>query len=342
MGLAGKCERPIFSRLTETILDQDLAAVARGESAAALIDRIRLQFGRLEITPDDLEGKDQRSSLFKTMFLTFRARGAKDWHSDLQISLGHSGSQHKLEFHHFFPKVLLSKSGYSSREADDVANLTFMGGRTNRKFSDEAPNVYAQAIREAAGDLPFQQQCVPLDPMLWEVERYRDFLNERRLLIAEALNMFLTGEEVCTHRGLTTEELISKGEGADLEFKSSLRWDTTTKTVNRTLEQVALKSIAAFNNGSGGQLLIGVRDDHSIHGLQADYDCLDGTRDEFERHLRISSTIVGDRPMQSTPSMSVSRSSTARKFALSASGRGPLHSSSWFRRRGGTRLRSYS
>src|SRR5205823_10386671 len=108
-----------FSRgSTETILDQDLAAVARGETAASLTDRIRLQFGRLEITPEDLEGKDQRSSLFKTMFLAFRARGAKDWSSNLQISLGHSGTQHKLEFHHFFPKALLTRAGYSSREAD--------------------------------------------------------------------------------------------------------------------------------------------------------------------------------------------------------------------------------
>lgn len=271
---------------TETILDQDLAVITRGEPAASLIDRVRLQFGRLEITPDDLEGKDQRSSLFKTMFLAFRAHGAQDWHSNLQISLSHSGNQHKLEFHHFFPKALLTKAGYSSREADDIANLTFLAGRTNRKIADKPPIVYAQALRDSAGDEPFRHQCVPLDPLLWDTDRYPDFLAARRVLIADALNQFLAGDQPPRQRSLSPDELIAKGEHAELEFKSSLRWDVDEQRVNKGLEQVVLKSIAAFSNGSGGRLLIGVQDDGCIHGLARDYESLQGTRDEFERHLR--------------------------------------------------------
>lgn len=181
-----------FSRgSSETILDQDLGIISKGGSADALIDRVRLQFGRLNITPEDLEGRDQRSSLFKTMFLTFRALGAKDWTSNLQISLDHSGSQHRLQFHHFFPKALLTKNGFSSRDADDVANLTFIGGRTNRKISDKAPSLYLADFLTKQGPGLLALQGIPSEPELLEVGSYRAFLEARRVLLAKAVNEFL-------------------------------------------------------------------------------------------------------------------------------------------------------
>ena len=176
---------------SETILDQDLTIISKGGSADALIDRVRLQFGRLDITPEDLEGRDQRSSLFKTMFLTFRALGAKDWTSNLQISLDHSGSQHRLQFHHFFPKALLTKNGFSSREADDVSNLTFIGGRTNRKISDKAPSIYLADFLAKQGPDLLALQSIPSDAALFDVGSYRAFLEARRVLLAEAVNAFL-------------------------------------------------------------------------------------------------------------------------------------------------------
>ncbi len=92
---------------SETILDQDIAALRAGGGAAELLDRLRQQVGRLDIAPEELEGRNQRSALFKTMFLAFRAAGAKDWRSQVTIALDHSGAQHKLQFHHIFPKAVL-------------------------------------------------------------------------------------------------------------------------------------------------------------------------------------------------------------------------------------------
>lgn len=46
-----------FSRgSSETILDQDLSTLKKGGGVPDLIDRLRLQVGRLDITPDELEG----------------------------------------------------------------------------------------------------------------------------------------------------------------------------------------------------------------------------------------------------------------------------------------------
>ena len=180
-----------FSRgSTETLLDQDLATIRQGSGVDALVDRLRQQVGRLEITAEELEGRNQRSALFKTMFLAFRAAGAKDWRSHLAIALDHSGNQHRLQFHHIFPKAVL-KSSYTAREADDIANLAFIGGRTNRAISDKAPRDYLPPLLKQVGEAPFSAQAIPLEPDLLEVAHYKAFLQERRKRIAERLNAFL-------------------------------------------------------------------------------------------------------------------------------------------------------
>jgi hypothetical protein len=179
---------------SETILDQDLAILKQGAGAPELIDRLRQQVGRLDVAPEELEGRNQRSALFKTMFLAFRAAGAKDWRSNLSIALDHSGAQHRLQFHHIFPKAVL-KSSYSSREADDIANLAFIGGKTNRAISDKPPVSYFPALLEKAGPPVFEAQCIPTDMKLLDVPSYKAFLGERRQIVARRINRFL-GTEV--------------------------------------------------------------------------------------------------------------------------------------------------
>ncbi len=180
-----------FSRgSSETILDQDLAVVTRDGNANTLIDRVRLQFGRLDFTAEDLEGRDQRSSVFKTMFLAFRAAGAKDWTSNLQIALDHTGVQHRLQFHHIFPKALLGAS-FTPREADDIANLAFIGGRTNRKISATPPSKYLPDVVAKQGEEMLNLQAIPVQAASIETGDYKAFLAARRSLIAERLNSFL-------------------------------------------------------------------------------------------------------------------------------------------------------
>lgn len=180
-----------FSRgSTETLLDQDLATIRQGGGANELVDRLRLQVGRLDITPDELEGRNQRSALFKTMFLAFRASGAKDWQSNLVIALDHSGSHHRLQFHHIFPKAVL-KATYTMREADDIANLSFIGGKTNRAISDKPPSAYLPGMLAITGQESFDAQCIPTEAALIEVENYKKFLAKRRENITQRLNDFL-------------------------------------------------------------------------------------------------------------------------------------------------------
>lgn len=84
---------------------------------------------------------------------------------------------------------------------------------------------------------------------------------------------------------LPIERLLAEGEHEKLEFKQTLRWDTRQQAINRNLEEVAIKTLAAFANHSGGTLLIGVADDGAVTGLDSDFACLGGNKDKMELHL---------------------------------------------------------
>ena len=176
---------------SETLLDQDIASIRDGKTVHHLIDRLRNQVGLLEINPEELSGRNQRSALFKTMFLAFRSAGAKDWYSNLSISLDHSGAQHKLEFHHIFPKALLRKAGYQPRNADDISNLAFIAGKTNRRISDKAPEKYLPPLVAEIGREVFEAQQIPLEEHLLETSSYKEFLCARRQLIAARINAYI-------------------------------------------------------------------------------------------------------------------------------------------------------
>jgi very-short-patch-repair endonuclease len=81
------------------------------------------------------------------------------------------------------------------------------------------------------------------------------------------------------------EELITRGEGECIEFKQTLRWDVRQNIVNAKLEDVLIKTLAAFANRVGGTLLIGVGDDGTIHGIAADLATFADSVDKLELHL---------------------------------------------------------
>lgn len=84
-----------------------------------------------------------------------------------------------------------------------------------------------------------------------------------------------------------TSDLIKLGENNQLEFKSSFRYDYKLENVNKDLEYVIAKSIAAFSNGKGGTLLIGIDDHGNILGLENDiYTLKRKDIDFFENFLR--------------------------------------------------------
>ena len=180
---------------TETILDRDLAVIKNREwqSLSVMVSNLRAQFGRLDVQPNDLSGLNSLSTYFKTLFLVFKEGGAKDWKDGLGISLNHSGTKHKLQFHHIFPQALLKnrKERIEEEHIDDIANMSFISGNTNQKISATPPIEYLPEVLDNRGRDALTKQCIPIDENLWKLECYEQFLEKRRSLIADSMNEFI-------------------------------------------------------------------------------------------------------------------------------------------------------
>jgi type I restriction enzyme, R subunit len=103
---------------------------------------------------------------------------------------------------------------------------------------------------------------------------------------------FLFDQYLRAHRN--AEELIKQGESKTLEFKSTLRWNLKEdRQDDKGVTYAVLKTIAAFLNTEGGDLLIGVADDGTIVGIERDQLESD---DKFMRHLaQVVRNGLGDR-----------------------------------------------
>ncbi len=82
------------------------------------------------------------------------------------------------------------------------------------------------------------------------------------------------------------DELIAQGEHEHLEFKSTMRWDMQARQINKGLEKMVLKTVAAFLNSKGGQIVIGVDDKKNVLGMEHDLKTLTKQdHDGFENHF---------------------------------------------------------
>jgi hypothetical protein len=110
-------------------------------------------------------------------------------------------------------------------------------------------------------------------------ELYKRITDDRGF--GNALKNFLFDQYLRGHRNAA--ELIKRGESKTLEFKSTLRWSLKeNRQDNKGVTHAVLKTIAAFLNTEGGDLLIGVADDGSVVGIE--HDQLEND-DKFMLHL---------------------------------------------------------
>ena len=176
---------------TESLLNEDLAILFRTGDVAALIEPVKRQFGRLHVEPGDLAGRGVNSPLFSLAYLALKAGGAKDWYSGLGLSLTHQGKLHFIQWHHIIPKSLLKAQGYETGEINEIANMAFITGQTNRRISNKDATGYLADVVAKQGVETLSSQCVPTDPAMWDVARYRDFLALRREQLAARMNAFI-------------------------------------------------------------------------------------------------------------------------------------------------------
>ena len=180
-----------FSGSTESMIDQDLAALEGPEGGLdRLLEQLRLWHGGMRVEPAHFTGWSLGARFYPVLYMITRIGEARDWGTGLPLKANMLGKMSKLEVHHIFPKAQLYKYKYKRPEVNALANYCFLTKDTNLSISDRLPEQYFPEVEEAhPGALA--SQWIPMEPVLWKIENYRDFLEARKVLLAKEVNHVL-------------------------------------------------------------------------------------------------------------------------------------------------------
>lgn len=149
--------------------------------------------GDLTVRPSDFTGYSIGARFYPLLYVLTRKCQARDWwHGAPVLSAALLGKLNHLEVHHIFPKKVLYAAGYQRSEVNAVANFCYLTQATNLWIGARHPQEYFAQVEEHFPEA-LASQWMPMDPQLWRVARYREFLEARRELLAAAANNFLDG-----------------------------------------------------------------------------------------------------------------------------------------------------
>ena len=277
-----------YSSQTDQKMDADISIVAKEVTPwEKLIGQIIEQRGRIEIKNSDLDGHGVQNPIYRMVHIISKAQNAVDWFNGLPLGKN-QGKSYAIHSHHIFPTSRLYDNGYDQDNlmhraiVNEIANRAFLTAETNQDLKNRFPEDYLPEVEECyPGALA--HQFIPMDPWLWKLENFRDFLDARRSLIAQKINEFmatLIKEPVIAHHR-PISELIKLGESATLEFKSTFQWDVVQAKPNAELRKQVLKTLVAFMNSEGGTLVIGVEDTGDLFGIEKDLELVHFSKDKF-------------------------------------------------------------
>jgi hypothetical protein len=180
-----------FSGSTESLLNRDLEILEELDgSLDRLISELRFWRGDLSVVPEHFGGWSLGARFYPVLYLLSRVCGARDLCSGLEIKKTSLGKMQQLEVHHIFPKAFLYKHGYDKAEVNAVANFCLLTKDCNLEISDQEPASYLAHYAQMNPEI-LKSQWIPDDPKLWQPEKYMDFLEARRALLAQTANEFL-------------------------------------------------------------------------------------------------------------------------------------------------------
>ena len=140
------------------------------------------------------ENNKTSNTIFKMLYFVQKNDDCKDWLDGVGISYDKVTKGYNYNVHHIFPKKTL-EGKVDDNKINDIANLTFITFDTNQKIKAKLPSEYFHNIDGGKSILTTDKQkghYISIDnPKLFELENYEEFLEERRRLMADAINNFL-------------------------------------------------------------------------------------------------------------------------------------------------------
>ncbi len=161
----------------------------------------------------------------------------------------------------FLVNLLITPSEY----ANAVFNLNLPQFVNSKNLS-----VYRELFENDSAEIPVLSKESPR----------RDFEKVKDEALSAVEYIVLLKQEVPGTPNL--DKILKEGESYNTEFKSTFRMNLKSGKKDPNIEHASLKTIAAFLNSNGGVLLIGVKDNGEIEGIESDaFD----NEDKFSLHF---------------------------------------------------------
>ncbi|MCY4170302.1 MAG: DUF262 domain-containing protein [Bacteroidetes bacterium] len=275
-----------YSGSAETNLGQDVKRIDM------ILENQRPDYSDIKLfldSPQSLinESFSTGNSFCKAVLCLLAYQEPKDFHHNGKVILDNSWLKVSTSknYHHFFPKSFLGKS---TPNCNSIVNITLVSDSLKKKLiGSKGPSNLIDNFETENNQLEktLKTHLIDLRGFGIHSNDYNVFLSARSQRMYEELKsrIDLTRNEPVQDK---IHEIIRSGESETVEFKSTMRYDLRQKKVNKILEYVIAKTIAAFLNSEGGDLFIGVDDRQNALGLLDDFSTLkDKCKDGFERHL---------------------------------------------------------
>ena len=181
----------IYRSGTDTMIDADVKLMQQQDAWERLeeITKTRMRMTEITVNPNGFQMIRTRPNRFYTLFhaLTMRPQ-VRDWDSQLSLR---SYKPNQLEQHHIFPRTHLQvKYNNDKKMVEDIANIAVISQDTNLRISDSPPEVYLKEIDDKDSQL-LEAHCITRNRALWTMDKYPEFLEERRRLLSAAAQDFI-------------------------------------------------------------------------------------------------------------------------------------------------------
>ena len=197
-----------YSSSTESWFDYDIKKFNESDDVDALVRNV--EEGELSdafwnnILVTKLDTSVTSSPYFKMFLIAQINNGDKGFLSkniDVRALIEQRG-----DVHHIFPKNYLQKKGINNRgQYNQVANYVYMQSEINIKIRDKSPKTYFEQLKKQCEDKclvyggidsmeelksNLEQNAIPVDVFDMDIEDYQEFLNKRRLLMANKIKQY--------------------------------------------------------------------------------------------------------------------------------------------------------
>lgn len=203
-------------------------------------------------------------------------------------------SDANIKHHNYFQIVLGDKAinEYVSAFFRSAIGRLILESLTSQTFIAHLNKRDLEQAPVALPDIKTQKQISNTQRKLYDLKQSIDEFDMELALNPNSSNSILSQLDGMLEaiNGLTDSDrirgIIRQGESKNIEFKETLSLDVRKNTKEKYIELSALKTVVAFLNTEGGNLIVGVDDAGNIKGLDDEINKFYKTLDKFLLHFK--------------------------------------------------------